>query len=139
MKVASPVTPSPDYGASFPASRKVYEEKTVDTPAGAVPIRVPVREVTLSGGEAPVRLYDTSGPQGHDVRQGLPKLRESWVAPRRGSSCVTQLHYARRGEVTPEMAFIAAREGLPVDFVRAEVAKGRAIIPANLNHPELEP
>jgi phosphomethylpyrimidine synthase len=52
---------------------------------------------------------------------------------------VTQLHYARRGEVTPEMAFIATREGLDADFVRDEVARGRAIIPANVNHPESEP
>ena len=52
---------------------------------------------------------------------------------------VTQLHYARRGEVTPEMEFIAIREGLPAEFIRAEVARGRAIVPANINHPELEP
>src|SRR4051794_7647755 len=52
---------------------------------------------------------------------------------------VTQLHYARRGEVTPEMEFIAVREGMTPDFVRDEVAVGRAIIPANINHPESEP
>ena len=52
---------------------------------------------------------------------------------------VSQLHYARRGEVTPEMEFIAIREGLPAEFVRSEVARGRAIIPANINHPEVEP
>ena len=52
---------------------------------------------------------------------------------------VTQLHYARRGEITPEMHFVAVREGLDPDFVRAEVARGRAIIPANVNHPESEP
>jgi phosphomethylpyrimidine synthase len=52
---------------------------------------------------------------------------------------VTQLHYARRGEVTPEMDFVAAREGLDPAFVRDEVARGRAIIPANVNHPESEP
>src|SRR5262245_33245439 len=115
MKTASPVIPSLDYGTAFPASRKVYEEKTIDTAAGAVRIRVPAREVSLSGGEPPVRLYDTSGPQGHDVRQGLPRLRESWVTPRRGAACVTQLYYARRGEITPEMAFVAAREGLPAE------------------------
>ena len=57
----------------------------------------------------------------------------------RGGGPVTQLHYARRGEVTPEMEFVALREGLPADFVRSEVARGRAIIPANINHPELEP
>jgi phosphomethylpyrimidine synthase len=52
---------------------------------------------------------------------------------------VTQLHYARRGEITPEMAFVATREGLDAAFVRDEVARGRAIIPANVNHPESEP
>jgi phosphomethylpyrimidine synthase len=53
--------------------------------------------------------------------------------------CVTQMHYARRGEVTPEMEFVALREGLDPEFVRSEVARGRAIIPANVNHPESEP
>jgi phosphomethylpyrimidine synthase len=52
---------------------------------------------------------------------------------------VTQMHYARRGEITPEMEFIALREGVPAEFVRAEVARARAIIPANINHPESEP
>src|SRR5205823_10686601 len=52
---------------------------------------------------------------------------------------VTKLHYARRGEITPEMEFIAVREGLEPAFVRDEVARGRAIIPANVNHPETEP
>jgi phosphomethylpyrimidine synthase len=52
---------------------------------------------------------------------------------------VTQMHYARRGEVTPEMEFVAVREGLAPEFVRAEIARGRAILPANVNHPESEP
>jgi len=52
---------------------------------------------------------------------------------------VTQLHYARRGDITPEMEFVALREGLEPEFVRSEVARGRAIIPANINHPESEP
>src|SRR5437879_455302 len=52
---------------------------------------------------------------------------------------VTQMHYARRGEVTPEMEFIALREGVAPERVRDEVARGRAIIPANVNHPETEP
>jgi phosphomethylpyrimidine synthase len=52
---------------------------------------------------------------------------------------VSQMHYARRGEITPEMEFIAIREGLPPELVRDEVARGRAIIPANINHPESEP
>ncbi|MFD1953697.1 phosphomethylpyrimidine synthase ThiC [Paenibacillus thailandensis] len=52
---------------------------------------------------------------------------------------VTQLHYARQGIVTPEMEFIALREGMSPEFVRSEVAAGRAVIPANINHPESEP
>jgi phosphomethylpyrimidine synthase len=131
-----------DYQSAYPNSRKTYEQRTVRlTPAGGdATLRVPMREISLSGGEAPLRVYDTSGPQGHDVREGLPKLREPWIAARRAAGHVgTQLHYARRGEITPEMEFIAAREGLPAEFVRAEVASGRAIIPANIHHLELEP
>ncbi len=52
---------------------------------------------------------------------------------------VTQLHYARRGEITPEMQFVAMREGVPAEMVRDEIAAGRAILPANANHPESEP
>src|SRR5206468_2814008 len=52
---------------------------------------------------------------------------------------VSQMHYARRGEITPEMEFIALREGLAPELVRDEVARGRAIIPSNVNHPESEP
>ena len=52
---------------------------------------------------------------------------------------VTQMHYARRGMITPEMEFIAVRENCTPEFVREEVARGRAIIPSNINHPELEP
>ena len=142
------------YRGVFPNSTKVYLE-------GPHGVRVPVREIALSGGEPPLRVYDTSGPEGFEVRAGLPALREPWIRARdvgtgsaladlptsrlpdrpvlRGRSPVTQLHYARRGELTPEMEFVALREGLPAEFVRSEVARGRAIIPANLNHPELEP
>ena len=131
------------FADAYPNSKKIYDETTVDTPYGRVQLRVPLREVSLSGGEAPVRLYDTSGPQGHEPRLGLPKLRDAWIAPRRATAKagqpVTQLHYARKSEITPEMAFVATREGLPAEFVRDEVARGRAIIPANINHPELEP
>ena len=52
---------------------------------------------------------------------------------------VTQLRYARRGEITSEMAFAARREGVSPEVVRAEIASGRAILPANVNHPESEP
>src|SRR6187549_1704528 len=119
------------FASAFPSSRKIH----VEGPNG---IRVPMREIVLSNGET-LRVYDASGPHGHDVREGLPKLREPWVTPRRGSRQVTQLHYARKGEITQEMEFIAIREGFDPEFVRAEVARGRAIIPANINHLELEP
>jgi phosphomethylpyrimidine synthase len=49
------------------------------------------------------------------------------------------MHYARKGIITPEMEFVAIREGVTPDFVRQEIAEGRAILPANINHPELEP
>jgi phosphomethylpyrimidine synthase len=52
---------------------------------------------------------------------------------------VSQMHYARRGEITQEMEYVAVREGVTPEFVRDEVARGRAIIPANINHPEAEP
>src|SRR5690242_10659076 len=117
---------------AFPNSTKTY----IDGPRGT---RVPMREIALGGGEAPLRVYDTSGPQDCDVREGLPKLRTAWVGCRRTDACVTQLHYARKGQITAEMEFIAIREGLDPEFVRSEVARGRAIIPANINHPELEP
>ncbi len=145
------------YAEAFPRSTKVY----LEGPRG---VRVPVREIALSGGEAPLRVYDATGPQGHDVRQGLPPLRQPWIRARavadtghrtggdpalvpeglrrqvlRGTGGITQLQFARRGEITEEMEFIALREGMPAELVRSEVARGRAIIPANINHPELEP
>ncbi len=193
---------SHDPAAAFPNSTKRYLE-------GSRGIRVPVREIRLSGGAPSLSVYDTSGPQGYDVRQGLPGVRKEWIrargveavrrfggssppgldstheeavrrfggssaphedgsrsangstagdgtneppnrptaavpdtllrTPLRGTGGVTQLHYARRGEVTEEMEFVALREGMTPEFVRSEVARGRAIIPANINHPELEP
>ena len=116
-----------DFSEAYPSSRKAYVD-------GGQGVRVPVREIALTGNEPPLRVYDTSGPHGHAVERGLPKLREPWVSARAGHACVTQLHYARKGEVTPEMEFIAVREGLPAEFVRDEVARGRAIIPSNIRH-----
>ncbi|HEY8490178.1 MAG TPA: phosphomethylpyrimidine synthase ThiC, partial [Dehalococcoidia bacterium] len=70
--------------------------------------------------------------------QVFPGLRRRPLRARPGRA-VTQMHYARRGIVTPEMEFVAIREGVDPEFVRSEVARGRAIIPANVNHPESEP
>jgi len=104
-------------------------------------MKVPEREITLGDGEPPLRIYDTSGPQDIDPHEGLPKCRAPWIASRatRGSNNRTQMHWARKGEVTDEMRYVAAREHMPPEFVRDEVAAGRAVLPANVNHPELEP
>ena len=66
-------------------------------------------------------------------------MRAEWIAKRRGHANVSQMHYARQGVVTEEMAYVATRERLPQEKIRDEVARGRMIIPANVRHPELEP
>ncbi len=134
---------------------------------------------------APVRVYDTSGPYTDptykvDITKGLPALRSAWIKERgdveeyegrtikpedngfrkaddprmkenvfpelsrkplraKKGRNVTQLHYARQGIITPEMEFVAIREHVEPEFVRAEIAAGRAIMPSNINHPEAEP
>ena len=175
----------------LPDSRKVYLGE----------LKVPMREISQTGGNPPIYVYDTSGPYTDpavriDIQRGLPPLREKWLQeradtewlegptsaygqkrltdpklaelrfdlkrkPRRGK-CVTQMHYARKGVITPEMEYLAIRENQRIEeslktqhagqsfgaaipklvtpeFVRSEVARGRAIIPANINHPETEP
>ena len=185
----------------LPASRKVYASGSLHRD-----IRVPMRQIELhaSAGEAPVTVYDSSGPYTDpavriDITQGLPRVRAAWIsgradveaypgrrvqpvdnglaaggkaapefarlaAPLRASAggAVTQLAYARAGIITAEMEYVAIRENVgraaraagPRDgnawgaaipdyvtpeFVRAEIAAGRAILPANINHPESEP
>ncbi|WP_288047758.1 phosphomethylpyrimidine synthase ThiC [Nocardia sp.] len=105
-------------------------------------LRIPVRRINLTNGET-FDVYDTSGPYTDtaatiDLEAGLPALRDGWEKPRVDGP-PTQLAWARRGIVTPEMRFIAAREGVTPESVREEVAAGRAVIPANHKHPELEP
>ncbi|MFJ7891013.1 phosphomethylpyrimidine synthase ThiC [Lysinibacillus xylanilyticus] len=173
--------------SSFEGSKKVYVE-------GSRPdILVPMREIALSpttgsfGEEenAPVRVYDTSGPYTDpaykvDIMKGLPALRSAWIKERgdveeyegrtikpedngfrkaddprmnenvfpdlsrkplraKKGKNVTQLHYARKGIITSEMEFVAIRENMDPEFVRSEIAAGRAILPSNINHPEAEP
>jgi phosphomethylpyrimidine synthase len=151
---------------NFSQSQKTYlrSERFSD-------VNVPFREITLSEGTR-YFAYDTTGPYTDpetpiDISKGLRPLREPWIRSRTESN-VSQLHYARRGIVTPEMEFVALRENqrrdvqkkqlesrekrlsgfafgasLPevvtAEFVRDEIARGRAILPANKNHPELEP
>jgi phosphomethylpyrimidine synthase len=66
-------------------------------------------------------------------------MRTEWISPRLNDAVRTQMHYARQGIVTEEMRFIAHREQLAPELIRDEVARGRMIIPANINHPNLEP
>ncbi|WP_426982825.1 phosphomethylpyrimidine synthase ThiC [Bacillus cabrialesii] len=169
--------------SSFSGSKKVYVE------GSSSDILVPMREIALSpttgsfGEEenAPVRVYDTSGPYTDpdvtiNIEEGLMPLRQKWITKRgdveeyegraikpedngykkanpnvsypglkrkplraKAGQNVTQMHYAKKGIITPEMEFIAIREHVSPEFVRDEVASGRAIIPSNINHPESEP
>src|SRR6201998_1758953 len=113
-------------------STKIYREM-----AAAPGARVPFRRVELSNGEH-LDVYDTSGPYTDPDAVIDPS---AGLAPRPGvvRDRGTQLQRARAGEITAEVAFIAEREGVPVELVRDEVARGRAVIPANHNHPEPEP
>ncbi len=88
------------------------------------------------------RMADLRDDGRRAVRTGQasdPFLGERRPVLRAKGAAVTQMAYARRGEITPEMEFIATRERLDAELVRSEVARGRAIIPANVNHPESEP
>jgi phosphomethylpyrimidine synthase len=127
------------YNDAFPSSTKECHQ-VVHEPTGHV-LNVPFRRVHLEDSDQPhVDLYDTSGPQGHDCKTGLPKLRKEWIDKREGKFEVyTQMHFARQGIITEEMLFCATREGVQPEFVRSEVARGRAIICSNKNHLELEP
>ncbi|MRI83732.1 MAG: phosphomethylpyrimidine synthase [Nitratiruptor sp.] len=66
-------------------------------------------------------------------------MRREWVEKRKGDRCRTQMYYARQGIVTEEMAYVAQVEGLDPELIRKEVARGRMIIPANVNHTHLKP
>lgn len=182
-----------------PNSKKVYVAGSVHPG-----VRVPFREISLSGGSESIVVYDTSGPYTDpnvkiDIRKGLAPVRAGWIENRgdvepydskltialnsgegelfpradrrvlraKKGKNVSQMHYARRGIITPEMEFVAIRENqrraeldldperesrlkgnsfganlpeeITPEFVCDEVARGRAIIPVNINHPEIEP
>ena len=185
---------------TFPNSEKIYLKGKIHPE-----LRVGMRKVTLTptvtidadGQEhrrenAPVLLYDTSGPFGDknatiDLKKGLPRLREPWIMERGGverlsqlsseygrmrladksldhlrfehktlplrakEGCqVGQMYFAKQGIITPEMEYVAIRENMNCaelgiethitpEFVRQEIAAGRAVLPANINHPEAEP
>lgn len=87
-----------------------------------------------------VQLADNGVRKEEDLREvpQFPGLKCKPLRAKKGKN-VTQLHYARKGIITPEMEYIAVREQVEPEFVRQEVAAGRAIIPCNINHPESEP
>lgn len=139
----------------FPQSRKIY------VPGKLFPdLKVAMREITLDDPKCPVLpVYDTSGAYGDpdktiDVKKGLERIREPWIRERqeKDGGHKTQMQYAREGIITREMEYVAIRENQKMDeifgsngdaitpeFVRKELAEGRAIIPANVKHPECEP
>src|SRR5271167_3262492 len=84
--------------------------------------------------------------QDNDAHEGnghnVPQPRSEWIARRKAENRdgnFSQMHYARQGLITEEMSYVADREKLSPELVRDEVARGRMIVPANTNHPELEP
>jgi phosphomethylpyrimidine synthase len=90
---------------------------------------------TLHRASSIYRLGREAMPELDGIR--FPSPRAIRRAPKGGN--VSQMHYARKGIITPEMEFVAIRENVAPEFVRSEVARGRAVIPANVNHTELEP
>lgn len=128
------------YNEAFPQSTKEYSP-VVHEETGHV-LQVPFRRVHLEDPDLPqLDLYDTSGPQdGIDPKKGLPKVRKEWIEEREGKhERYTQMHFARKGIITEEMLYVAERENVEPEFVRSELARGRAIICSNKNHLELEP
>lgn len=153
-----------DLKISYPGSEKVYLKGSLYPD-----IRVGMRKVnqmptvSIKNGERiekpnpSLYIYDTSGPYGDenaniDLEKGLPHLRREWIKQRTmdGTSGVSQMYFAKSGVITPEMEYVAIRENMNCEelgiktyitpeFVRQEVAEGRAVIPANINHPESEP
>ena len=105
---------------------------------------------------APVYIYDTGGPYtdenlSTDPRKGIGRIRQSWIESRQAEGKpVGQMACARAGIITPEMEYVAIRENMNCrelgiethitpEFVRLEIAEGRAVLPANIHHPESEP
>jgi phosphomethylpyrimidine synthase len=104
----------------------------------------PLREPWIASRDDTQRLEQPTSiyRRGREAMAELDAIRfPASRAPRRSKAGanVTQMHYARRGEITPEMEFVALREGVEPEFVRGEIARGRAILPSNVNHAESEP
>ena len=145
---------------SYPSSEKVYLNGKLypEIKVGMRRVRL-TPTVTFEGEKRhveenkPVYIYDTSGPYSDpnveiDLEKGLPKMRQSWIDGRKEGQ--TQMYFAKQGIITQEMEYVAIRENMNCEelgikthitpaFVCKEVAEGRAVIPANIKHPESEP
>lgn len=109
------------FGDAYPESTKEYKEIVHEETGHKM--RVPFRRIHLSDpdpGCSHLDVYDTAGPLGADPRKGLPSVRGEWVKRREdsGDEVFTQMHYAKKGIITEEMAYCAAREGMDPEFVR---------------------
>lgn len=109
------------FGDAYPESTKEYKE--VVHPETGHKMRVPFRRIHLSDpdpGCSHLDVYDTAGPLGADPRKGLPSIRGEWIQRREdsGDEVCTQMHYAKKGIITEEMVYVAAREGMDPEFVR---------------------
>ena len=160
-----PVKPPEVTAGPLPGSRKVYSSPEGHADM-RVPFREIALSDGTSFRVYDTSGPYTDASAAIDVRQGLPRLRAPWIEQRCGGKPVTQLEFARAGIITKEMVYVAHRENLgraraateaeariadgesfgasipsfvTPEFVRSEVARGRAIIPANINHPESEP
>ncbi len=116
-------------------------QKKIDLTQGLKPIRL--QWIQSRGDVEPLPALSSefarkrlSEPNLKEIR--IPCAKKNPLKSKSGKP-VTQMHYAKKGIITPEMEFTALRENLSPEFVRDEIARGRAIIPANINHPELEP
>jgi len=99
----------------------------------------PEKTIGLSDGQN-ITLYSTCNEKYRNQLHSVPKIREEWIREREAKDIRgTQYQLAKRGIITNEMKYVALRENLHPDFVRQEIAEGRAILPANKNHPEAEP
>ena len=127
---------------------EAFDRYCTEGPGSDPAVGLPARRAAWIEERGDVEAYDgraaTLADDGRSaVRRGASS--REWRGERRrplrsrDGRAVTQMAYARRGLVTPEMEFVAAREGCDVELVRSEVAAGRAIIPSNVNHPESEP
>ncbi|MBD61951.1 phosphomethylpyrimidine synthase ThiC [bacterium] len=133
---------NPSYEECFPNSEKKYKKVNFSSSHFDLKneeIKVPFRRISLKENTHHLDVYDSSGTQAIDPRKGLPKIRKNWISNRSKDKTPTQMYYAKNNIITPEMLYVSERENFDVDFVKSEVARGRAIIPCNKKHPELEP